>query len=63
MKIICDSAEFSKEKFGNVDIWINNAGVNQPEKAIWELTETEIDLVFDVDFIVSIVLNRKSLNG
>ncbi len=41
--------EYSKEKFNRIDIWINNAGVNQPEKAIWELTEQEIDIVLDVD--------------
>ena len=41
--------EYSKEKFNKIDIWINNAGVNQPEKAIWELTEQEIDIVLDVD--------------
>ena len=40
---------FTKETFGAIDIWINNAGVNQPDKAIWELTEQEIDLVFNVD--------------
>ena len=40
---------YSKEKFGNIDIWINNAGVNQPDKPIWELTEKEINLVLDVD--------------
>ncbi len=41
--------DFAKEKYTTIDIWINNAGVNQPDKAIWELTEQEIDLVFDVD--------------
>ena len=41
--------EYAKEKFNGIDIWINNAGVNQPEKAIWELTEQEIDIVLDVD--------------
>lgn len=41
--------EFSKKKFKSIDIWINNAGVNQPEKAIWELTEEEINMVIDVD--------------
>ena len=41
--------EFTKEKFKMIDIWINNAGVNQPEKAIWELTEEEINLVLDVE--------------
>lgn len=40
---------FVREKFNSIDIWINNAGVNQPEKAIWELTEQEIDIVLDVD--------------
>jgi len=46
---ITNLIEFTKGKFGTIDIWINNAGVNQPEKAIWELTEEEIDLVLDVD--------------
>lgn len=41
--------EFVNNKFNKIDIWINNAGVNQPEKAIWELTESEIDIVLDVD--------------
>ena len=26
---------YSKKAFNNIDIWINNAGVNQPNKAIW----------------------------
>lgn len=41
--------DFTKNKFEIIDIWINNAGVNQPDKAIWELTEEEIDLVLNVD--------------
>ena len=50
--------EFTKEKFENIDIWINNAGVNQPEKAIWELTEEEIDLVLDVDLKGTIMCSK-----
>ena len=41
--------KFAKEKFSKIDIWINNAGVNQPEKAIWELTQEEINIILDVD--------------
>ena len=41
--------KFALEKFITVDIWINNAGVNQPQKAIWELSENEINTVIDVD--------------
>lgn len=37
------------EHCGRIDIWINNAGVNQPMKALWELNEAEIDWVLDVD--------------
>lgn len=41
--------KFALSKFESVDIWINNAGVNQPQKAIWELTENEINTIIDVD--------------
>ena len=40
---------FAKEKFENVDIWINNAGVNQPNKPIYELTQKEVDFLLNVD--------------
>lgn len=41
--------KFAVSQFETVDIWINNAGVNQPQKAIWELTESEINTIIDVD--------------
>jgi NAD(P)-dependent dehydrogenase (short-subunit alcohol dehydrogenase family) len=39
----------AKQAFGGVDIWINNAGVNQPDKPIFELTKKEIDFLLDID--------------
>lgn len=47
--------KFVKKEFNNIDIWINNAGVNQLEKPIWELTEQEIDLILDVDLKGTII--------
>lgn len=41
--------KFAIENFKKVDIWINNAGVNQPQKALWELEENEINTIIDVD--------------
>ena len=41
--------DFAISEFEKVDIWINNAGVNQPQKAIWELSEKEINTIIDVD--------------
>lgn len=35
--------------FGSVDIWINNAGVNSPDKPVCELSEKEIAFILDVD--------------
>ena len=49
---------FAKEKFESIDIWINNAGVNQPEKAIWELSENEIDMVLNVDLKGTIMCSK-----
>ena len=37
------------DKFKRVDIWINNAGVNQPNKPIYELTKADVDFLIDVD--------------
>ena len=56
--VICDVSNYdalqnlwntAKEKFGQVDIWINNAGVNQPDKPIFELAQKEIDFLLDID--------------
>ena len=44
-----DLMKFAVAEFSKVDIWINNAGVNQPQKAIWELSQSEIDTLIDVD--------------
>ena len=46
------------ERFGTIDVWINNAGVNQPMRAIWELTESEIDAILDVDLRGAVLGSR-----
>ena len=51
-------ADFAKEKFGTVEIWINNAGVNQPMKPIWELSEQEIDAILNIDLRGAVMGSR-----
>ena len=44
--------------FGAIDIWINNAGVNQPMRAIWELSEGEIDAILNIDLRGAVMGSR-----
>lgn len=39
----------AKNSFESVDIWINNAGVNQPDKPVCELSQKEVDFLLDID--------------
>ncbi|MBQ7579566.1 MAG: SDR family oxidoreductase [Clostridia bacterium] len=39
----------SAEKFAKIDIWINNAGVNQPDLPVCMLKESDIDFLLNVD--------------
>ncbi len=50
--------DFAVERFGSIRIWINNAGVNQPMKAVWELSEKEIDAILDVDLRGAVLGSR-----
>ena len=50
--------DFAVAKFGVLDIWINNAGVNQPMKAIWELSQEEIDAILNIDLRGAILGSR-----
>lgn len=39
----------SVETFEGVDVWINNAGVNQPNVPIWEVDTKVMDRLIDID--------------
>jgi NAD(P)-dependent dehydrogenase (short-subunit alcohol dehydrogenase family) len=60
---IINLIDFTKKEYGNIDIWINNAGVNQPDKPIWELTEKEINLVLDVDLKGTIIGSKLAMQA
>ena len=48
----------SQEVFKTIDIWINNAGVNQPNKPIWELNKKEIDRLIDIDLKGTVICSK-----
>ena len=50
-------------KFQSVEIWINNAGVNQPDKPVYELTEKDIDFLLNIDLKGTINGSRVAFAG
>ncbi len=46
---------------GAIDIWINNAGVNQPMKPLWELSESEIDQILGIDLKGTVIGSKLAM--
>lgn len=49
--------------FGSVDVWINNAGVNQPMVPVWELTKKQMDIIVDIDLKGAMYGCKTAING
>lgn len=45
-------------KVDTIDFWINNAGVNQPDKPIWELNSANINRLIDIDLKGTILCSK-----
>ena len=54
-------AEYAGKKYRAVDIWINNAGINQPLKALWELSDTEICSLVDIDLKGAVIGSKAAV--
>jgi NAD(P)-dependent dehydrogenase (short-subunit alcohol dehydrogenase family) len=50
-------------RFGNVDIWINNAGVGNPLASIWELSTDQIHAVVDTNIKGMIFGSKVAVRG
>lgn len=50
------------ETFSGVDIWINNAGVNQPNVPIWEVESSSINRLIDIDLKSAIIGSKIAMN-
>lgn len=51
------------DRFGQVDIWINNAGVGHPMLPVWELPPQTIEQVVDVDVKGLIYGSQTAIRG
>lgn len=48
----------TKKKYGVIDFWVNNAGINQPNKMIWDLNSEEIDMMLEVDLKGTMIASK-----
>lgn len=48
----------TKKKYKVIDFWINNAGVNQPDKMIWDLSSEEINKMINIDLKGTMVASK-----
>lgn len=55
--------ETAYKAFGGVDIWVNNAGVNSPDKPVCELSAKEIAYILDIDLKGAIYGSKVAFAG
>ena len=60
VQALWDSA---KTRFGNVDIWINNAGVNDTRLAFWQLSPDQIRAGVETNLIGAMNGSAVAING
>ncbi len=49
--------------FGEVDVWVNNAGVNQSGDALWKLDEQDVERVLQTNLSGVIYGSQVAMNG
>ncbi|MGD2079494.1 MAG: SDR family oxidoreductase, partial [Chloroflexota bacterium] len=53
----------AKERFGRVDIWINNAGVSQPLVDVRQLSPEQMAAIVETNLLGTLYGSRVALNG
>lgn len=57
-KDITNLVDEAVKKFGRIDFWINNAGVNQPDSLIWKISDEDANKLIDIDLKGTIMATK-----
>ena len=64
---LCDVKEWGEiyrlwsealSRHGKVDIWINNAGINQPYDKLWEISPESVDIIVKTNLLAAIYASQ-----
>lgn len=53
----------SVARFGKVDIWINNAGISHPPRAVWEIDHARLQAVLETNLLGLLLGCRVAITG
>ncbi len=54
---------FARDRFGRVDMWVNNAGVAHPQVALWDLLPAQAHQVIDTNTLGALYGARAAIRG
>ena len=55
--------DLSQTRWGRVDIWVNNAGVNQPNQFLWEISHEHTDTVIRTNLVGTLNGSQIAMRG
>ena len=55
--------EMSKQKWGIIDVWVNNAGINQPHQCLWDLSTADTHNVIQTNLMGTIYGSQIAMRG
>lgn len=58
-----DLWKYAVDQFGQVDIWVNNAGVSNHPEQVWNIATKEIETIIDTNILGAILGTRIAVRG
>jgi short-subunit dehydrogenase len=55
--------EQAKQRFGKIDIWINNAGISHQRLTVWEQTPETLEAVVETNLLASLYGSKVAIQG